>query len=135
MNPKGRPSQPDPHETSAVLISPPQSCRSDSHTGTEGETAVAAPVSEQRRVRAEAKTEDSEELPPDKHQRKDSDAAPVAQWRAHTAGDEVQGTYRQHAATPECLTLSRTTESCSGCHCADWPRCGLVPTRMRWRGG
>lgn len=68
----------DPHETSAVPISPPQGCRSEWHTGTEGKTAVAAPVPEQRRVRAEAKTEGSEVLPPDKHQRKDSDAEPVA---------------------------------------------------------
>ena len=95
----GRRAVRDPHETSAVLVSAPQSRRSDSHPGTEGKTAVAAPVPEQRRVRAEAKTEHSEELPPEKHQSKDSDAEPVAQWRAHTAGDEVQGVYGQRAAT------------------------------------
>lgn len=58
---------------------------------------------EQHRVRTEAKTEDSEELPPEKHQSKDSDAEPVAQWRAHTAGDEAQRVYRQRAAPANCV--------------------------------
>ncbi|GCL62825.1 hypothetical protein AQPW35_19060 [Rubrivivax pictus] len=93
----------DPHGTTAALISASQSCRSDWLTGTEGKTAAAAPVPEQHRVRAETKTEDSEELPPEKQQSKDSDAEPVTQWRAHTAGDEVQGVYRQRAATAKCV--------------------------------
>jgi hypothetical protein len=61
------------------------------HKGTEGKTAVAAQVPGQRWSTAEAKTEDSDELPPDKHQRKDSGAESVAQWQAHMAGDDAQG--------------------------------------------
>ena len=68
------------------------------HEQTRGETEVIAPVPEPRR-----KPGDDDSPPPDKHQRKEGDSEPVAQWRARMAGDEVKQQYKQRAATAECV--------------------------------
>ena len=46
---------------------------------------------------------DDDGAPPDKHQRKEGDSEPVAQWRARMADDEVRQQYKQRAATAECV--------------------------------
>lgn len=68
------------------------------HEQTQGRTEVIAPVPEPRR-----KPGDDDTPPADKHQRKDGDSEPVAQWRARMAGEEVKQQYRQRAATAECV--------------------------------
>ncbi len=68
------------------------------HAQTQGRTEVIAPVPEPRR-----KPGDDDGQPPDKHQRKEGDSEPVAQWRARMADDEVQQQYKQRAATAECV--------------------------------
>lgn len=69
------------------------------HELTQGLTEVIAPVPEPRR---KAKGDDQDRPPPDKHQRKDDDSEPVAQWRARMATDRAKDMYRQRAATAEC---------------------------------
>lgn len=68
------------------------------HAQTQGRTEVIAPVPEPRR-----KPGDDDGSPPDKHQRKEGDSEPVAQWRARMVDDEVQRQYKQRAATAECV--------------------------------
>jgi hypothetical protein len=69
-----------------------------SYEHTQGKTEVVAPVPEPRR-----KPGDDDAAPPDKHQRKEGDSEPVAQWRARMADDEVKQQYKQRAATAECV--------------------------------
>jgi transposase len=69
------------------------------HERTQGQTEVIAPVPEPRKVKAN----DQDEPPPDKHQRKDGDSEPVAQWRERMAGDDAKDVYKQRAATAECV--------------------------------
>lgn len=71
------------------------------HEQTRGKTEVIAPVPEPKRKTGKPGDEDSP--PPDKHQRKEGDSEPVAQWRARMAGDEVKQQYKQRAATAECI--------------------------------
>src|SRR5690606_14343256 len=59
------------------------------------------PVPEPRRKAG--KPDDDDTAPPDKHQRKEGDSEPVAQWRARMAGDEIKDVYKQRAATAECV--------------------------------
>jgi transposase len=68
------------------------------HEQTQGKTEVNAPVPEPRR-----KPGDDDTPPADKHQRKEGDSEPVAQWRARMADDEVKQQYKQRAATAECV--------------------------------
>lgn len=68
------------------------------HGQTQGRTEVIAPVPEPRR-----KPGDDDTPPADKHQRKEGDSEPVAQWRARMADDEVKQQYKQRAATAECV--------------------------------
>lgn len=68
------------------------------HEQTQGKTEVIAPVPEPRR-----KPGNDDSPPPDKHQRKDGDSEPVAQWRARMAHDQVKQQYKQRAATAECV--------------------------------
>jgi transposase len=68
------------------------------HEQTRGQTEVIAPVPEPRR-----KSGDDDTPPPDKHQRKEGDSQPVAQWRARMAGDQAKDVYKQRAATAECV--------------------------------
>jgi hypothetical protein len=68
------------------------------HEQTQGKTEVIAPVPEPRR-----KPGDDDTPPADKHQRKEGDSEPVAQWRARMADDEVKQQYKQRAATAECV--------------------------------
>jgi transposase len=68
------------------------------HEQTQGKTEVIAPVPEPRR-----KPGDDDAPPADKHQRKEGDSEPVAQWRARMADDEVKQRYKQRAATAECV--------------------------------
>lgn len=68
------------------------------HEQTRGKTEVIAPVPEPRR-----KPGDDDTPPTDKHQRKEGDSEPVAQWRARMADDEVKQQYKQRAATAECV--------------------------------
>lgn len=67
------------------------------HEHTQGQTEVIAPVPEPRHK------PDDDSPPVDKHQRKDGDSEPVAQWRTRMAGEEVQEVYKQRAATAECV--------------------------------
>jgi transposase len=70
------------------------------HAHTQGQTVVLAPVPEPRGKAGK----DGEEIPPpDKHQPKDGDSVPVAQWRARMAGQEIKEIYKQRAATAECV--------------------------------
>lgn len=71
------------------------------HECTKGQTEVIAPVPEPRRKAG--KPDDDDTAPPDKHQRKEGDSEPVAQWRARMAGDEIKDVYKQRAATAECV--------------------------------
>jgi transposase len=67
---------------------------------TQGKTEVLAPVPEPKY----RKGKDGEEVPPpDKHQPKEGDSAAVAQWRARMAGQDIKETYKQRAATAECV--------------------------------
>jgi len=68
------------------------------HEHSQGQTEVIAPVPEPRR-----KPGDDDGAPADKHQRKQGDSEPVAQWRARMADDEVKQQYKQRAATAECV--------------------------------
>jgi hypothetical protein len=68
------------------------------HAQTQGKTEVIAPVPAPRR-----KPGDDEGPPPDKHQRKQGDSEPVAQWRERMGDDEVQQHYKQRAAMAECV--------------------------------
>jgi len=70
------------------------------HRHTQGKTAVIAPVPEPKR---KTDTDGDAQPRPDKHQRKDGDSEPVAQWRARMAGDDAKGVYKQRAATAECV--------------------------------
>jgi transposase len=67
------------------------------HAHTQGHTEVLAPVPDPR------KKEGEPTAVVDKHQRKDDDSEPVAQWRARMAEDQAQSDYRQRAATAECV--------------------------------
>ncbi len=73
------------------------------HAQTGGKTEVVAPVREPRK----AKSDDHAEPPPlpqqHKHQRKDGDSEPVAQWRARMDSDDAKEVYKQRAATAECV--------------------------------
>jgi transposase len=70
------------------------------HEYTQGKTEVLAPVPEPKC----RKGKDGEEVPPpDKHQPKEGDSAAVAQWRVRMAGQDIKETYRQRAATAECV--------------------------------
>ena len=71
------------------------------HECTKGQTEVIAPVPEPKRKAG--KPGDDDTPPPDKHQRKEGDSEPVAQWRARMAGDEIKDVYKQRAATAECV--------------------------------
>ena len=71
------------------------------HAHTQGQTEIIAPVPEPRRKAG--KPDDDDTVPPDKHQRKEGDSEPVAQWRARMAGDEIKDVYKQRAATAECV--------------------------------
>ncbi len=71
------------------------------HAHTKGQTGVIAPVPEPKRKAG--KPDDDDTPPPDKHQRKEGDSEPVAQWRARMAGDQVKDVYKQRAATAECV--------------------------------
>lgn len=71
------------------------------HEHTKGQTEVIAPVPEPKRK--VGKPGDDNTPPPDKHQRKEGDSEPVAQWRARMADDEIKDVYKQRAATAECV--------------------------------
>jgi transposase/IS5 family transposase len=67
------------------------------HEHTQGQTEVIAPVPEPRR-------KGGDDTPrPDKHQRKDDDSEPVAQWRLRMADNDIKDVYKQRAATAECV--------------------------------
>lgn len=68
------------------------------HAHTQGRTEVIAPVPEPRR-----KGGDEDSPPADKHQRKDGDSEPVAQWRQRMAGEQAKELYKQRAATAKCV--------------------------------
>jgi len=70
------------------------------HAHTRGQTEVVAPVPEPKRKTGKG---DDDTPPPDKHQRKDDDSEPVAQWRARMAGEQAKDLYKQRAATAECV--------------------------------
>jgi transposase len=70
------------------------------HAQTQGKTEVIAPVPEPRRKPDQG---GDDVPPPDKHQRKDDDSEPVAQWRERMAGEQIKAVYRQRAATAECV--------------------------------
>ena len=71
------------------------------HALTQGKTEVIAPVPEPRRQAG--KHGDDDAPPPDKHQRKEGDSEPVAQWRERMAGEPAKDVYRLRAATAECV--------------------------------
>lgn len=71
------------------------------HEHTQGQTEVIAPVPEPRRKPGQS--DDVDEPPPDKHQRKQSDSEAVAQWRERMAGDQAKHVYKQRASTAECV--------------------------------
>jgi IS5 family transposase len=70
------------------------------HECTRGKTEVLAPVPEPR---AKKGSDGDDVPPPDKHQPKDDDSAPVAQWRSRMAGQDIKEIYKQRAATAECV--------------------------------
>ena len=73
------------------------------HEHTQGKTEVLAPVPEPR-AKAGKKGQDGDDVPPpDKHQRKEGDSEPVAQWRSRMAGQDIKAIYKQRAATAECV--------------------------------
>jgi len=73
------------------------------HEHTQGKTEVLAPVPEPR-GRAGKKGQDGDDVPPpDKHQRKEGDSGPVAQWRSRMAGPDIKDIYKLRAATAECV--------------------------------
>ena len=72
------------------------------HARTKGQTEIIAPVPEPRR-KAGKHDDDDITPPPDKHQRKEGDSEPVAQWRARMAEDAIKDLYKQRAATAECV--------------------------------
>ncbi|MCB1895894.1 MAG: IS1182 family transposase [Zoogloeaceae bacterium] len=71
------------------------------HAHTKGQTEVIAPVPEPRQKAG--KPGDDDTPPPDKHQRKEGDSEPVAQWRTRMADDAIKDVYPQRAATAECV--------------------------------
>lgn len=73
------------------------------HEHTQGQTEVLAPVPEPRRKTGQTDKDGDDAPPPDKHQPKDGDSAAVAQWRSRMAGQDVKETYKQRAATAECV--------------------------------
>jgi len=74
------------------------------HERTQGKTQVLAPVPEPRaKTGKDAGNEGDEMPPPDKHQPKEGDSGPVAQWRARMAGEDIKEIYKQRAATAECV--------------------------------
>jgi transposase len=78
------------------------------HEHTQGKTEVVAPVPEPKRSgKSEGKSEGKracEDTPKvDKHQRKDGDSEPVAQWRQRMADEKIKDLYKQRAATAECV--------------------------------
>ncbi|MBA4178937.1 MAG: IS5/IS1182 family transposase [Leptothrix sp. (in: Bacteria)] len=70
------------------------------HEHTRGKTEVIAPVPEPKRKTGK---DGDDVLPPDKHQRKEGDSEPVAQWRSRMAVDDIKDVYKQRAATAECV--------------------------------
>lgn len=70
------------------------------HEHTQGKTEVIAPVPEPKRKTGKG---GDDVLPPDKHQRKEDDSEPVAQWRERMAGEQIKTVYKQRAATAECV--------------------------------
>ncbi len=67
------------------------------HEHTAGRTELVAPVPEPRRK------DGGGAPPPDRHQRKDGDFEPVAQWRERMAEEDGKAVYKQRAATAECV--------------------------------
>jgi transposase len=70
------------------------------HERTGGETEVLAPVPEPKAKRG---LNGDDVPPPDKHQPKDDDSVPVAQWRARMACADNKEIDKQRAATAECV--------------------------------
>ena len=64
-----------------------------------GKTEVYAPVPEPR----QKKDEDGQAVPQDKHQPKKGDSEAVVRWRARMAGEQARESYKQRAATAECV--------------------------------
>jgi len=65
-------------------------------------TELYAPVPEPR-GKGKAGKDGDDVPPPDKHQPKEGDSVPVAQWRSRMAGQHIKEIYKQRAATAECV--------------------------------
>ncbi|MCZ8112962.1 MAG: IS5/IS1182 family transposase [Betaproteobacteria bacterium] len=93
------------------------------HAHTQGQAVVLAPVPE---LTGKAGKDSEEVPPPDKHQPKDGESVPVAQWRARMAGQKIKKIYKQRAAAAECVNTVARNRRLQRLEVRDLPRVRAV---------